>query len=231
MAISLVVAALIGRVIRSMPNVPLGARPGLPLPRVPVLVPAAFGGALAALAVFALAAPSLHPGLTRPGVANGLLLPGPPTPRSLAADGARDRPRSASPQAGPVLASAAIALQSPGLVAPAGAALPTSRPGPGPSGRKRGGGSSGAISLPANDQPSAPTPPAQPPAVSQPITPAPTPAPAGAQQVDPGSQTAEVPSRRVGLPSDGSPTASAPSVPAGGGGTGQLGQGGGDGDE
>jgi hypothetical protein len=231
MAISLVVAALIGRVIRSMPNVPLGARPALPLPRVQVLVPAAFGGALAALAVFALAAPSLHPGLTRPGVANGLLLPGPPTPTSLAADEAGDRPRSASPRAGPVLASAAVALGSTGVVAPAGAALPTGRPGPGPSGRKLGGSSSGSISLPANDQPSAPAPPAQPPAVPQPTAPAPTPAPAETQPVDPGLQVAEVDRRRVGLPSAGNQTASAPSVPGGGGGTGQTGQGGGDGDE
>jgi hypothetical protein len=230
MAISLVVAALIGRVIRSMPNMPLGARPPLPLPRVQVLVPAAFGGALAALGVFALAAPSLHPGLTRPGVANGLLLPGPPTPRSLAADEGRDRPRSASPRAGPVLASAAVALGSTGVVAPAGA-TPTGRPGPELSGRKSGGGSSGSISLPANDQPSAPTPPAQPPAASQPPAPAPTPAPAEAQLVDPGSSAAEVDRRRVGLPSAGNQTASAPSVPGGGGGTGQTEQSGGDGDK
>jgi hypothetical protein len=239
MGISLVLAALIGRAIRSLPHVPLGARPPLRLPRAQVLVPAALGGMFAALSVFALAAPSLDPGLVRPGVTHGSLLPGPPTGPSLAAQGARKRARSAPRSAAASLAGAAVALPAPstGVVAPAGLGPPAAGPRPGSSGRKRGGGNSGSIPLPANDQPPAPTPPAQPPAVPKPTTPAPaeapapTPAPVDTAQVDAGWQKDKASRRPVELPSEDNQTDSAPSVPPGREETGRTGLGGSDGDE
>src|SRR6187551_2106776 len=101
MGISIVLALLIGRAIRSMPNVPLGARPPLPVPRPRVLVPLAVAGTLSAMAVFALAAPTLDPGATRSDVADGALLPVSLPPTLPVVDGARDRPKSAPRSASP----------------------------------------------------------------------------------------------------------------------------------
>ncbi len=218
MGISLALAALIGRAIRSMPHVPLGARPPLPFPRLQVLVPAALGGAFAALAVFAWAAPSLHPGLTRPDVANGRLLPGPTAGPTLAANGVPGRTRSRSRPAGLSLAVAPVALgiASDGVGAPAGRAPSAGGPAPRPSGRKSGGGSHQSISLPTDGQSSAPTPPSQPPAVSEPSPPAPaSPAPAKSEQADADWPAGDVARRPAELPTDGHEKASAPGLPGG----------------
>jgi hypothetical protein len=154
--------------------------------------------ALAALAVFAWAAPSLHPGLTPPGVANGRLLPG-PIAGTLAADGALGRPKSASRSASPVLAVTAVALRIPSdsLGVPVGRSPSSGRPAPGPSGRKSGGASHPSISLPADGQSPSPTPPSQPPAVSEPPS---APTPGESEQADVGWPEGDVARRPAELP-------------------------------